>query len=180
MRVICQSYLSVLERGFKSVLPCSDDGPGFNGSCSSVGAWLVGNREVDPGPSCRLVLGGLSNRSIAIGEFDGSPGSGEPLESVRDLRSSCLGSCSCQRPESDDLGVGSAFVDGSHRRGDMVFPSLAASTPLVCFCKTTGAASAKSMMESMRKIRATILHHRIFVRYVTSIRRDDSSERSME
>jgi hypothetical protein len=72
--------------------------------------------------------------------------------------------------------------DGSRRRGDVAVPSLAASTTLTrtsCSCTTTGAASAKSMTESIRRIRASILYHRIFVGYVTSIRRGDS-ERSMK
>ena len=100
-------------------------------------------------------------------------------------------------PESDDLGIGGAFLqsaafasqlsDGSCRRGDVAVPSRslpAASTTLMrtrCSCKTTGAASANSMTESIRRIGAIILYHCIFVTVgcVTSIRQGDD-QRSMK
>ena len=126
------------------MLPCSDDG--FSGSGSSVGAWLNGKGEADPGSGgggLELGPGGLlAYRSIDGAGFDGS---GEPFDSVRGLGLCCLGSCSRQWPESDDLGIGGAFVrsaafaghlpDGSRprrrRKGDVSVPSLAASTTLM-------------------------------------------------
>ena len=79
----------------------------------------------------------------------GFDGSGEPLESVRDLEL-----CSRQWPESDDLGIGGAFVASGAFAGQVV-PSIARSTTLMRTsrsCATTGAASANSMAGSIRRI----------------------------
>ena len=85
-------------------------------------------------------------------------------------------------PESDDLGIGvGAFVRSAALAVDI--PSLTASTTLArtsCLCTTTGAASAKSMTVSTRRIRASIVYCRIFVGYVASIGRGASAERSMK
>jgi hypothetical protein len=128
--------------------------------------------------------GGLGLRGLlACGPIGGAgfDGSGEPFKSLRDLGLCSLGSCSRQWPAvSDDPGIG---VRSALRiLGDVAVPSLAASTTLTRTsrsCTTTGAASAKSMTESIRRIRASVLYHRIFVGYVASIRRGDSG-RSMK
>jgi hypothetical protein len=147
VRVICQSLALVRREGFKSVLPCGDGG--FNG------------------PAFR------SKGGLAIGSAGSCCGC-------------CLGCCSRRWPESDDVGVDGAFVrsaafashlsDGSRRRGDIAVTSLAAPPTLTraSCCTTTGAASAKSTTKSIRRIRECTLYHRIFVGYVTLIRRGDS------
>ena len=152
------------ERGFNLEL-------GFNRSGDEL-------REGDSGSGGGLRLGGL----LAAGGT-GFDCSGEPIESVRGLRLCCLDTCS-RWPEFDDLGISGAFVrsaghlyDESRRKGDVAVPSIASSTMLTRTSwsfTTTGAASAKSMMESIKRIRASILNGRIFVGYVAWIRRGDS------
>lgn len=132
---------------------------------------------------CGAGFGGALFRSISGAEFDGS---GELSESVRDFGLCSLDSCCHQWPDSDNLRIGdkfsqsatfaSRFSDGSRREDDVAVPSLAASTTPTrtsCSCKNTGAASAKSITESVRKIRASVLYNRIFVGNVRfdSIRR---------
>ena len=114
--------------------------------------------------------------------FDGA---GESFES-RGLGLCCLG------PESNDLGIGGSVVqsaaftghisDGSRHRGDVAVSSLTGSTTLTHTprsCTTIGAASVKLMMKNIRRIRTSILYHRIFVGYVVLIRQGYSG-RSMK
>jgi hypothetical protein len=155
-----------------------------------VGVDMSSERDLDPsksscdGPCLNGRESGGDGRRGLLGGA-GLDCSGESFESVRGLGLYCLGSCSRQWPESDDLGIGgSAFVrsaaflsDRSRRRGDVAVPSLTVSTMLTrtsCFCTATGAASAKSITENIRRIRASILYRRIFVRYAASIRRGNS------
>jgi hypothetical protein len=97
-----------------------------------------------------------------------------------------LGLCSPEWSKPGNRGVVGALVwsaafanrsslgPESHHFCDVAVPSSATSTTLTCISRTrrtnTGAASAKLMMERIRKIQVKVMYRRILVGIVTWIR----------